>query len=68
MGITNAILVDGNEKRLDLGKKIGAAATLNFMDYPSSEALVEKVKELTGGVGAGFVFQTTGNAKGFQKQ
>lgn len=66
MVITNVILVDGNEKRLDLGKKIGAVATLNFMDYPSSEALVEKVKELTGGVGAGFVFQTTGNAKGFQ--
>ena len=66
MGIKNVIMVDGNNQRLEFAKKVGATQTLNFMDYKSSDELVEKVKELTGGMGAGFVFQTTGNPIGFR--
>lgn len=65
MGVKDVIMVDGNESRLELAKKVGATQTLNFKDYKDSQELIAKVKELTGGLGAGFVFQTTGNAAGF---
>lgn len=65
MGVKNIIMIDGNEKRLALAKNIGATEILNFKDYDGSEGLVAKVMELTKGIGAGFVFQSTGNAAGF---
>lgn len=65
MGVKEVIMVDGNESRLALAKRVGATQTLNFKDYEGTAGLVDKIKELTGGNGAGFVFQTTGNAAGF---
>lgn len=64
MGIQNVIMIDGNESRLAFAKKVGAATTLNFKDFADNAALIAEVKKLTK-VGAGFVFQTTGNAAGF---
>ncbi len=65
MGVKNVIIVDGNDSRLAFAKRVGANETLNFTNYSTSEDLIEAVKALTDGIGAGFVFQTTGNAVGF---
>lgn len=65
MGVKNIIMIDGNDKRLELSKRIGATEVLNFKNFASATELIAKVKELTNNVGAGFVFQTTGNASGF---
>jgi L-iditol 2-dehydrogenase len=65
MGVNNVIIVDGNDSRLEFAKRVGANETINFKNYSTSEELVSKVMELTNNRGAGFVFQTTGNATGF---
>ncbi|OON97172.1 MAG: theronine dehydrogenase [Candidatus Epulonipiscioides saccharophilum] len=64
MGIQNVIMIDGNDSRLALAKKIGASVTLNFKHFASNQDLIKEVIRITK-VGAGFVFQTTGNATGF---
>ena len=65
MGIEDIIMVDGNDSRLEIAQKMGASKTLNFKNFKDSDALNEEVHKLTNGLGAGFVFQTTGNATGF---
>lgn len=59
MGVRNIIAVDGDEKRLAMAKKLGAAYTVNFL----TEDAIAKVKELTGGKGAEMAFQCTGSPK-----
>lgn len=59
MGVRNIIAVDGDEKRLAMAKKLGAAYTVNFL----TEDAIVKVKELTGGKGAEMAFQCTGSPK-----
>lgn len=46
---------DVNEERLALAKKLGAAYTIN----PSKEDLSERIGEISGGIGAQVVFDTT---------
>lgn len=58
MGIRNIIAVDGDEKRLIMAKKLGAAFTINF----TNEDVLEKVKEITI-TGAEMAFQCTGSPK-----
>jgi len=58
MGVRNIIAVDGEEKRLEMAKKLGAAYTVNFM----TEDAEAKVKEITGS-GAEMAFQCTGSPK-----
>lgn len=58
MGVRNIIAVDGDEKRLDMAKKLGAAYTVNFM----KEDAQAKVKKITG-KGAEMAFQCTGSPK-----
>lgn len=58
MGVRNIIAVDGDEKRLDMAKKLGAAYTVNFL----KEDALTKVKEITG-KGAEMAFQCTGSPK-----
>ena len=53
--------VDGNEKRLEFAKRMGANTTVNFMNFKGIEALTEAVKEAQGGHLADFAFQCTGN-------
>lgn len=59
MGVRNIIAVDGDEKRLAMAKKLGAAYTVNFL----TEDAIVKVKELTEGKGAEMAFQCTGSPK-----
>ena len=59
-GVVNIIAVDGVESRLALAKEMGATDIINFKELTTIEERVAKVRELTGGFGADFVFQCTG--------
>ncbi len=61
MGIENIVSVDGNDKRLEFSKQMGATNTVNFMQYKGVEALSDAVKDAFGGYYADFAFQCTGS-------
>lgn len=61
MGIQNIVAVDGEQKRLDFAKELGATATVNFKDFKGIEALADGVKAAFGGYPADFAFQCTGS-------
>lgn len=61
MGVENIVAVDGEEKRLDFAKKMGADKTVNFKNYKDIDALANAVKDACGGLGAEFAFQCTGS-------
>ncbi len=61
MGTENIVAVDGNEKRLEFAKKMGACATVNFTKYKGQEELANAVKDAFGGYFADFAFQCTGS-------
>lgn len=48
MGIEHICAVDGNEKRLEFAKRMGADTSVNFMNFKGIEALTEAVKEAPG--------------------
>ncbi|MBQ3133031.1 MAG: zinc-binding dehydrogenase [Clostridia bacterium] len=63
MGIENIVAVDGNQKRLDFAKRMGAGATVNFNDFKGGiDDLAGGVKAAFGGYLADFAFQCTGSA------
>ena len=49
LGIENICAVDGNEKRLEFAKKMGADTSVNFMNCKGIDELTEAVKEAQGG-------------------
>ncbi len=61
MGIENIVAVDGEEKRLQFAKEMGANATVNFKNYKGVEALADGVMDAFGGYLADFAFQCTGS-------
>ncbi len=61
MGIENIVAVDGEAKRLDFAKKMGATKTVNFKEFKGIENLTEGVKNAFGGYLADFAFQCTGS-------
>ena len=61
MGIQNICAVDGEQKRLDFAKKMGAKMTVNFKDHKGIEALAGAVKDAFGGHLAACAFQCTGS-------
>ena len=61
MGIENLVAVDGEAKRLEFAKLMGASATVNFKDHKGIDALTEAVKDAFGGYLADFAFQCTGS-------
>ena len=61
MGIENIVAVDGEQKRLDFAKDMGATKTVNFKDHSGIEALTGAVKDAFGGYLADFAFQCTGS-------
>ena len=63
MGIENIVALDGNEKRLEMAKRLGANETVNVMKSSSFDETINKVKDLTDGLGADFAFQCTGSPK-----
>lgn len=64
MGIQNICAVDGENKRLEFAKKMGATCSVNFKDFKGIEALSEGVKDALGGHLADFAFQCTGSPAG----
>ena len=61
MGTENIVAVDGEAKRLEFAKLMGANATVNFKEHKGVEALTEAVKDAFGGYLADFAFQCTGS-------
>ena len=61
LGVENIVAVDGEDKRLDFAKQMGASATVNFKNHKGIEALTEGVKDAFGGYLADFAFQCTGS-------
>ncbi len=61
MGIENIVAVDGNAKRLQFAKRMGADHTVNFTEHKGIEALTDAVKDAFGGYLADFAFQCTGS-------
>ena len=61
MGIENIVAVDGEQKRLDFAKRMGAEKSVNFKDFQGIEALAQGVKDAFGGYAADFAFQCTGS-------
>ena len=61
MGTENIVAVDGEAKRLEFAKLMGATETVNFKDYKGVEALAGAVKDAFGGYLADFAFQCTGS-------
>lgn len=64
MGIENIIAVDGEQKRLDFAKEMGANNSVNFKDYKGIEALATAVETGFSGHLADFAFQCTGSPVG----
>ncbi len=61
MGINTIVAVDGEQKRLDFARELGAAETVNFKEHKGIEALAAAVQEKCGGHLADFAFQCTGS-------
>lgn len=61
MGIENIVAVDGEQKRLEFAKRMGAGSSVNFKDYEGIEALAKAVEEAGDGHPADFAFQCTGS-------
>ena len=61
MGIENIVAVDGEAKRLEFAKQMGADNAVNFKDHKGIEALAGAVKDAFGGYEADFAFQCTGS-------
>ena len=61
MGIENIVAVDGEDKRLNFAKEMGANAVVNFKNHSGIEALAGGVKDAFGGYLADFAFQCTGS-------
>ena len=59
-GINHIIAVDGNAKRLEMAKRLGAKTTINFRELDTLDKRVAAVKAVSDGVGADFAFQCTG--------
>ena len=61
MGIENLVAVDGEAKRLEFAKLMGATETVNFKEHKGVEALAGAVKDAFGGYLADFASQCTGS-------
>ena len=61
MGIENIVAVDGEQKRLDFAKEMGATRSVNFKEHKGIEALAGAVEACFDGHLADFAFQCTGS-------
>ncbi len=61
MGIENIVAVDGEAKRLEFARLMGATKTVNFKEHKGIEALAGAVENAFGGYAADFAFQCTGS-------
>ena len=61
LGTENIVAVDGEAKRLEFAKLMGATETVNFKEHKGIDALAGAVKDAFGGYLADFAFQCTGS-------
>ena len=60
MGANQVIVIDGQKPRLELAKKCGATDIIDINEYTTVQSRVERVKELTNGIGADIVIELVG--------
>jgi threonine dehydrogenase-like Zn-dependent dehydrogenase len=60
MGADQIIAIDAIPQRLELAREFGADEVIGLSDYPTAEARVQRVRELTGGRGADVVLEVVG--------
>ena len=60
MGAYNVIVLDRLENRLQLAEEFGADHTINIEEFNTPETRVQRVKDLTGGLGADAVIELVG--------
>ncbi len=60
MGAGKVIVIDGQTPRLDLARQCGATDVIDMKDYPTPESRIERVMELTNGIGADIVIELVG--------
>ncbi|RME31504.1 MAG: zinc-binding alcohol dehydrogenase, partial [Candidatus Zixiibacteriota bacterium] len=60
-GVSQIIVIDGVESRLELAAEFGADVTLNLRDFPQPEDRIRRVRELTRGEGADAVIELVGH-------
>ena len=61
------IAIDGVEQRLDLARRFGADHTIDMDEYGTVEGRAERVRELTGGLGADVAVEVTGVPDAFSE-
>ncbi|MBI3964881.1 MAG: zinc-binding dehydrogenase [Chloroflexi bacterium] len=60
MGAGTVVAIDRIPGRLEMAKAFGADETIDLNEYPTKEARVERVKQLTSGVGADACVEVVG--------
>jgi L-iditol 2-dehydrogenase len=59
-GAAHVIVIGGPAGRLELAKEIGADETVNIDDYPTPEARIDRIRELTGSIGPDVIIECSG--------
>ncbi len=62
-GVAQVIAIDGLDDRLKLAKGFGADQLIDLRSYPTSDARVQRVRELTDGWGADVVLELAGHPR-----
>jgi D-arabinose 1-dehydrogenase-like Zn-dependent alcohol dehydrogenase len=60
-GVTQVIIIDGIESRLELALEFGADATIDLNQFKTPAARIARVRELTDGEGADAVMEVVGS-------
>ena len=60
LGANKVIVIDGQKPRLDLAMQCGATDTIDITEYDTPEARIQRVFELTDGIGADKVIEVVG--------
>ena len=60
MGANKVIVIDGQNPRLELAKLCGATDVIDLKEFPTPDSRIERVMELTGGIGADVVIELVG--------
>jgi len=60
MGAARVIMIDRLPERLELARSFGADDTINLNEFPTPEARLERVMQLTGGKGADLAVEVVG--------
>jgi threonine dehydrogenase-like Zn-dependent dehydrogenase len=60
MGAAKVIVIDGQKPRLALAMRSGATDTIDLSEYPTPAARIDRVMQLTDGIGADIVVEVVG--------